>query len=386
MDDFCPTACWHNLRLRADMLHRLREFFNARGFLEVETPILSADTVVDRHLDPFCADVLECGDESPHSKRMWLQTSPEFAMKRMLAAGAGRIYQVARVFRQEEVGPLHNPEFTLVEWYQPGEGWDEGMQLTGDLCEALLRVGWVEWSGLHHESPPASGGARCARPTLQSANTGRKAARGTQADGTRSVPATSGDGTRRVPDTLAAERISYAEAFERYVGVNPHTADGRTLAGVTGKLGIEAPDSLTTEDCDGWLDLLMVERVQPHLGVERPTLLYDYPASQAALARVRPGNPPVAERFELFVAGIELANGYHELLDPAELRARNARVNVQRRADGKAALPEESRLLAAMEAGLPSAVGVALGLDRLVMLAAGVESIREAIAFPFDRA
>ncbi len=150
--------------------------------------------------------------------------------------------------------------------------------------------------------------------------------------------------------------------------------------------GIEAPASLAPEDRDGWLDLLMVERVQPHLGVERPTLLYDYPASQAALARVRPGNPPVAERFELFVAGIELANGYHELLDPAELRARNSRVNAQRRADGKPALPEESRLLAAMEAGLPPAVGVALGFDRLVMLAAGAKSILDVIAFPFDRA
>ena len=120
--------------------------------------------------------------------------------------------------------------------------------------------------------------------------------------------------------------------------------------------------------------------------MERPALLYDYPASQAALARVRPGNPPVAERFELFVAGVELANGYHELLDPAELRARNARINAQRLADGKPALPEESRLLRAMEAGLPPAVGVALGFDRLVMLAAGAKSIAEVMAFPFDRA
>ena len=122
-DNFRPTATWANLRLRAELLRRLREFFDSRGFLEVETPILSADTVVDRHLDPFSVE------------RMWLQTSPEFAMKRLLAAGAGPIYQVARVFRQDEIGPLHNPEFTLVEWYQPGDGLDEGMQLTSDLCE-----------------------------------------------------------------------------------------------------------------------------------------------------------------------------------------------------------------------------------------------------------
>ncbi len=130
----------------------------------------------------------------------------------------------------------------------------------------------------------------------------------------------------------------------------------------------------------------MTERVQPHLGVGRPVLLYDYPATQAALARVRPGRPPLAERFELYVSGIELANGYHELLDAGELRRRNALVNAQRRADGKAPLPEPDRLLAAMEAGLPPAVGVALGLDRLVMLAAPSADIREVIAFPFDRA
>jgi lysyl-tRNA synthetase class 2 len=251
--------------------------------------------------------------------------SPDFAMTRLLAAGAGAIYQVARVFRLHELGPLHTPEFTLVEWYRPGDGMDEGMQFTSDLCEALLNRG-------------------------------------------------------------AAERISYREAFQRYAGIDPHAADGLALAAAVRQCGVQPPASLDPADRDGWLDLLMVERVQPNLGVERPALLYDYPASQAALARIRPGHPPVAERFELFVAGVELANGYHELLDPAELRARNARINAQRIADGKAALPEESRLLAAMDAGLPAAVGVALGFDRLVMLAAGAKSIAEVMAFPFDRA
>jgi elongation factor P--(R)-beta-lysine ligase len=154
------------------------------------------------------------------------------------------------------------------------------------------------------------------------------------------------------------------------------------------KIGVEAPAGLTTDDRDGWLDLLMVERIQPHLGVERPALLYHYPASQAALARVRQeeGTPPVAERFELYIEGIELANGYYELLAPAELRKRTAAVTSLGRADGKAELPEESRLLAAMEHGLPASVGVALGFDRLVMLAVGAKSIAEVIAFPFDRA
>jgi lysyl-tRNA synthetase class 2 len=358
-DDFRPTACWPNLRLRAEMLCRLRQFFDGRGFLEVETPIVSADTVVDRHLDPFHIEMIGGGAGLPNAgrsvshepARMWLQTSPEFAMKRLLAAGAGCIYQVARVFRLDELGPLHNPEFTLVEWYQPGDGMDAGMQVTSDLCEALL--------GRRHTPWAVAPGA----------------------DSEMKV-----DGTRSVPATFAAERISYGEAFERYVGIDPHMADGAALAAVTKRLGIEAPASLSIEDRDGWLDLLMVERIQPHLGQERPALLYDYPASQAALARVRPGSSPVAERFELYVAGIELANGYHELQDPAELRARNARVNAERVADGKAALPEDSRLLAAMEAGLPPSVGVALGFDRLVMLAVGAKSISEVVAFPFDRA
>jgi elongation factor P--(R)-beta-lysine ligase len=315
MTDFHPTASWENLRLRADLFRRLREFFHRRGFLEVETPILSADTVVDRHLDPFSLTY--------NGHALWLQTSPEFGMKRLLAAGGRAIYQVSRVFRQGEQGPLHNPEFTLVEWYRAGDGPDEGMRLTSEVCEELLSRG-------------------------------------------------------------PAERLSYAEAFLRYVGFNPHTAPGEALVAVAKAGPTPPPESLTADDRDGWLDWLLVERVQPHLGVDRPTLLYNYPASQAALARIAPGPPPVAERFELYVAGIELANGYHELRSPDELRRRIAVANAQRQADGKQPLPAESRLLAAMEAGLPPAVGVALGFDRLVMLAAGAKSIAEVMAFPFD--
>jgi lysyl-tRNA synthetase class 2 len=183
-----------------------------------------------------------------------------------------------------------------------------------------------------------------------------------------------------------ADRLSYREAFQKYVGLDPLTAETGELTAAVRRLGIAAPETLASDDRDGWLDLLLTQRVQPHLGIDRPALVYDYPASQAALARIRLGNPPVAERFELYVLGIELANGYHELTDAAELRRRNAAVNAQRVADGKPALPAESRLLAAMDAGLPPAVGVALGFDRLVMLAAGADSVAEVIAFPFDRA
>jgi elongation factor P--(R)-beta-lysine ligase len=322
--DFLPTSTLQNLRLRAGLLRKLREFFLDCGFLEVETPILSADTVVDRHLDPFSLNVGSAGQPRAY----WLQTSPEFAMKRLLAAGAEAIYQVSRVFRREEQGPLHNPEFTLVEWYQTGDDYAAGMRFTSDLCEALLGRG-------------------------------------------------------------PAELLSYAEAFQRHVGLDPHAAPIDSLIAAARQRDPGAPgppESLAHDDRDGWLDWLISERIQMHLGIERPLLLYDFPADQAALAQVRPGPPPLAERFELYVGGWELANGYHELRDAAELRRRNARANELRLGDGKAALPAESRLLAAMEQGLPSAVGCALGFDRLVMLAAGARSIDEVIAFPWDRA
>jgi lysyl-tRNA synthetase class 2 len=356
------------------LLRDLREFFHQRGFLEVETPVLSADVVVDRHLDPLCSVLPDDPRRPEVGRRLWLQTSPEFCMKRLLAAGGdsapSAIYQVSRVFRGGERGRLHNPEFTMVEWYRVGDDLAAGITLLSDLCDALLRCG-------------------------------------------------------------PAEQMSYQDAFRRWVGIDPLTASGGELAGVAANRGVAAPAVLALDDRDAWLELLFGELVQPNLGsvvgrisnpsyslagplsepqqlterashggnVAKPSaegrqlaervahksaIVYDYPASQAALARTREGL--VAERFELFVAGVELANGYHELLDPAELRRRSAAANAQRAADGKPCLPEESRLLAAMEHGLPACSGVALGFDRLVMLAVGAQSIDQVIAFPIDRA
>ena len=316
--DFRPTASWSNLRLRAELLRRLRGFFDAHGMLEVETPLLSADTVVDRHLDPFCV-----ASGPGLSRPRWLQTSPEFCMKRLLAAGSPSIYQITRAFRLEEQGPLHNPEFTMVEWYRLGDTMADGIRFLSDLAEQLLGRG-------------------------------------------------------------PAETLTYGEAFRRHLNLDPYRADSATLIAATKANHVIAPESLSPDDRDGWLDLLLAERVQPHLGVDRPAIVCDYPASQAALARVRPGDPPVAERFELYVSGMELANGYHEILDPAELRRRAAEANAQRRADGKSTLPEQNRLLPAMESGLPPSTGVALGFDRIVMLAAGAATIQDVIAFPFD--
>ncbi len=319
-DDFRPTASWEALRRRAMLLRQLRQFFDQRGFLEVDTPLLSADTVVDRHLDPFWVEVAPAGPgQAP--RRFWLQTSPEFGMKRLLAAGATAIYQVCHVLRRGERGPLHNPEFTLVEWYRV----DQGMQLLDDLCQALLGRG-------------------------------------------------------------PAERLPYAQALRQYAGVDPLVCSADELRGAAEALGIAIPESLAPDDRDGWLDLLVAERVQPHLGRGRPAIVYDYPPSQAALARLRPGPPAVAERFELYVDGIELANGYHELLSAEELRDRIRRNNLWRTRDGKEPLPEESRLLRAMEAGLPPCTGCALGFDRLVMLAVGATRLDQVLAFPFERA
>lgn len=317
---FFPTADWLALRRRAEILRLTRAFFDARGFLEVETPLLSADTVVDRHLDPF--ETLPTGRGEP---RRFLQTSPEFAMKRLMAAGGEAIYQVTRAFRHGESGRLHNPEFTIVEWYRRGDDYERGMQLLDELCCALLG---------------------------------------------------------RAP----AERLTYTAAFERFVGVDPMRADIVALQNAARQYGVSVPASLGDDDRDTWLELLLTSLVEPHLGRDRPVMLCDYPPSQAALARVRDGAPPVAERFELYVEGLELANGYHELLDANVLRQRIEANNAARRADGKAPLPSENRLLAAMEHGLPPCTGVALGLDRVVMLAVGADRIADVLAFPFDRA
>jgi lysyl-tRNA synthetase class 2 len=183
-----------------------------------------------------------------------------------------------------------------------------------------------------------------------------------------------------------AERLSYAEAFARYAGIDPHRAAPRELAAAAERGNVAMPADAAAFDRDGWLNLLLAELIEPRLGAERPTILYDYPASQSALARVRAADPPVSERFELYVRGIELANGYHELTDAAELRRRNAAANSARALEGKPPLPEESRLLAAMDHGLPDATGVALGFDRLVMVATGASSLAEVMPFPIARA
>ncbi len=320
---FAPTAPWKHLELRAELLRKTRAFFDERGYLEVETPLLSHDTVVDRHLDPLAVTLFRDARDPGEGERLWLQTSPEFGMKRLLAAGAPSIYQIAKAFRGGEQGAVHNPEFTMLEWYGVGDDYFSGMEFLSQLAEALLRRG-------------------------------------------------------------PAERITYRQAFISHAGIDPFAASLEELHAVTTRL---VPGNHDADDRDLLLDLLLTRVVEPYLGQTQPVILHDYPSWQAALAKVREDDAgDVAERFELYVDGMELANGYHELQDPLILTQRNQVNNQHRLADGKPALPEESQLLAAMQHGLPQCTGCALGFDRLVMVAAGVRSLREVLAFPIDRA
>jgi len=325
LPEYAPTANVETLKLRAELLRRIRQFFTTRGFLEVETPIISADTVVDRHLDPLRV-VLYDDPRQPHSgKTCWLQTSPEFAMKRLVAAHGLSIFQVTHAFRAGERGRLHNPEFTMLEWYDVGADYRAGMKLLDELSVEILQRG-------------------------------------------------------------PAEFISYREAFLRHANIDPLTASMSELIELAKMRQISTPISLDTTDRDAWLELLLVECVERNLGVAGPAILHDYPASQASLAQVREENPPVAERFELYVSGMELANGYHELLDPQALVHRAEINNELRTSDGKEPLPVDSRLIQAMRSGMPACAGCALGFDRLVMIASGAQSINEVIPFPIERA
>ena len=322
-----PSADWAALRLRAELLARARTFFAARGVLEVETPMLSAAAVTEPNLASF--NTVYAGPGPRYGQTLYLHTSPEFPMKRLLAAGSGCIYQIARVFRDGEAGRRHNPEFTLLEWYRVGFDHHRLMDEVAELVTELL-----------------AGRLALAEP----------------------------------------ERLSYHDLFQRYLNLDPHRAGVAELAARAEARGVPIPPGMPAGATDPWLDLLLTHCIEPHLGPGRLAFVYDYPASQAALARLRPGEPPVGERFELYVGGVELANGFHELGDAGEQRRRFDAENAARRVLGLPVMPVDENLLAALDAGLPDCAGVALGFDRLVMLAAGKASLAEVLAFPWDHA
>ncbi len=319
-DNWRPTASIEALRRRARILAKIRAFFAEREVLEVETPLLASAPVTDLHLQ-----ALSCryrGPAADDGRTLWLQTSPEFAMKRLLAAGSGPIFQLCKAVRDGEAGRRHNPEFTILEWYRPG--WDHHrlMDEVDDLLTGVL-------------------------------------------------------------GTETGERLTYGEVYARYAGVDPHGEPNDGLRARVEALGVPSAGELGRDDL---LDLLLTHVIEPKLGHCQPTFIHDYPASQAALARVRPGEPPLAERFEVFVEGLELANGYHELTDPRVQRRRFETDLEARRREGLPVVPIDERLLAALEHGLPECAGVALGFDRLVMLALGTREISDVLAFPVDRA
>lgn len=307
------------------MLARAREFFASRDVLEVETPLLCQAGSTDPALASFHCTYT--GPGAPRGAQRWLPTSPEMHMKRLLAAGSGAIYQLCKVFRDGELGRLHNPEFTMLEWYRPGYDHHRLMDEVDELVRSLLAP------------------YRDCGPTL---------------------------------------RLTYAEAFQRFAGIDPHRAALADLQHRAAELAIHGPAAL--ESRDGWLDLLLTQAVEPALRAHGLCLIYDYPASQAALALVRPGDPAVAERFEMYVDGIELANGFHELVDAEEQARRFAAESRRREQAGGAGPPADRRLLAALHHGLPDCAGVALGLDRLLMLALQLPEVAQTLTFPWEHA
>jgi len=309
------------LEARAGLLDGVRRFFRARGVLEVETPILSAAAGTDPALEPFVTRYL--GPGAPGGQPLYLQTSPEFPMKRLLAAGSGDIFQVAHAFRQGERGPRHNPEFTLLEWYRTGFDHHRLMEEVAELVQELLGA------------------------------------------------------------ALPVEKVAYCTLFHDRFGWDPLEVEVEEMAATADGLGLEA-EGLETRD--QWLDLLMGLALEPGLGRGRLTFVHDYPASQASLARLCPADSRLACRFELYLEGMELANGFHELTDADEQLARFEADNRVRLAQGRKPLPVDHRLIEALRRGLPDCAGVALGLDRLLMLKLQAGAIDEVLSFPLGEA
>ena len=314
-----PTTSIDALQARARLNRVIRDFFAARGVLEVETPLLCHSTATDPHLHSFA---VPAGNNT-----LYLQTSPEFPMKRLLAAGSGPIYQLGKAFRCEETSRLHNPEFTLLEWYRPG--WT--LEQLVDEVEALVLASAAAF-GVHLQPFP---------------------------------------------------RLTHATIFQQVLGLNSHTCtDAQLLAATSGHIN----GNFSGLDRNGLLDLLMSHVVEPALPASG-AFVTDFPASQAALSRKKtlPDGIQVAQRAELYIAGMEIANGYQELVDPVEQRAR-FEADLAYRAQRKlSALPVPAFLLDAMEQGLPESAGVALGVDRLLMVLMAATRIDQVMSFPLPR-
>jgi len=313
-----PVADIENMKKRARMLQSIRAFFAQRDVLEVDTPSLSTAAVTDLHIESF---------SSTMNEKLYLQTSPEFTMKRLLASGYPSIYQICKVYRKEEQGPFHNPEFTMLEWYRTGFDYK---QLMAEVMGLLLVL-------TGHNEP----GTGC-------------------------------------------DQLSYQQAFMQVVNIDPLNTSVNELKECCLQNAIEIPQGMTDDNVDEWLDWVLTQRVAPAFSKDKFTVLYDYPASQCALATINT-EKNVAERFEVYFGELELANGFNELRDAKEQKKRFEADNEKRLASGLEAMPIDAHFIAALEAGLPACAGVAIGLDRLLMVLSGKNAISEVLAFPFDR-
>ncbi len=325
-------ACWQPscslqaIAERARLNGHIRRFFGVRGVMEVETPLLGSRSVTDPALHAFTTSFKLPGQRQGRS--LFLQTSPEFAMKRLLAAGSGSIYQICKAFRNEESGRHHNPEFTLLEWYRVGFSLDE---LIGEVESLVAELAPKE----------------CA--------------------------------------LFIPERLTYVEAFIRYLDVHPLDSSLEALAGIAAARNVSEAAQLCGEDRSVWLDLLFSYFVQPRLGQQRLTSVYRYPALLPSLARICPDDECFVERVEIFLSGVELGNGFHELADTEEQEVRFQRDLRQRETQGLPLPETDERLLAALRHGLPDCSGIAIGLDRLLMALAQRHSLAEILAFPLDQ-
>ena len=333
-------------RSRAALLRALRDGLDERGYLEVETPIAVPVAGQEPHLRPFETSFIPDAPVPPlgidGARRLHLHTSPEYAMKRLLARGFGRIWQIARVFRDGELSRSHNPEFTLLEFYAaPGNA----QTVMADLEQLIA------------DAARALRGSATARPR-------EGHGRGTKGPSVDLTP--------------PFERVTCREAFQRHAGFDPLTLDAEAFAQAARTIGVRPAAGASWDDL---FTQVLLERVEPALGLSRPTYLTEYPASQAALARLVPGDERVAQRFELYAAGLELANGFTELTDPGEQRARLEAEQRERARLGREVFPLDDRFLAALDA-MPEAGGVAVGVDRLLMLLTGAKEIADVLAFP----
>lgn len=312
-----PTASISTLKQRARFLAAIRQFFAARDVYEVDVPILAQTTATDPFIDSFSSEFIAANGEA---QTYYLQTSPEYAMKRLLAAGSGAIYYLGKAFRNGECGRQHNPEFTMLEWYRPGFDHHDLMQEMDVFLQTLLGC----------------------EPAI---------------------------------------KISYGELLQHHAGINPHTVSLSDIQTRVADLGITIAPLTCVDD---YLDVIMTHVIEPQLGLEAPCFVYDYPQGQAALARLAKRDEyTIAERFEVYYHGVELANGFHELCDAKEQARRFAEDLSMRANNNKRELPLPQTLLTALEHGLPTCAGVALGVDRLLMLALGQTELAAVLPFSF---